>query len=80
MMPGVTTRNAMRFHRNKMLGKSTLGQEMGSSNLALPPWLVGVVEVSKVLDHQSPVPGHLVKAMNTERCGQCSGSLARIQY
>ena len=25
------------------------------------------------------VPGHLVEARNTERCGQCSGNLARIQ-
>ena len=46
----------MRFHHNKMLGNSTLGQEMGSTNLALPPWLLGVVEVSKALDHQSPSP------------------------
>ncbi len=44
----------MRFHRNKMLGKNTLGQEVGSANLAMPPGLLGVAEVSKALEHQSP--------------------------
>jgi hypothetical protein len=44
----------MRFHHKKMLGKSTFGQEMGSTNLALPPGLFGVAEVSKALSHQSP--------------------------
>jgi hypothetical protein len=39
-----------------MLGKNTLGQEMGSTNLALPPWLLGVVEVPKALDYQNPRP------------------------
>jgi hypothetical protein len=56
MMAWATTKNAMRLHHNKMLGKNTLGHEMGSTILALPPGLLGMAEVSKALDHQSPSP------------------------